>query len=293
MPIRASRSIAALHPSQREDIGDLITRRPLPGRQVDQISPFLFLNHHGPQIYPPDNRGLPFGPHPHRGFETVTFILQGSLAHHDTGGHQSIIEAGGVQWMTAGRGLIHAEVSPPEFEQSGGPLEILQLWVNLPARLKMTEPRYTGLQRSGIPVLQLAEGTLHLVSGEFDGTAGPIRSLTGVFMSIVHLDAGACVTLPAPRQRNVFLYVVEGLGVISGTEFEQWQLAELLPDADSIVVSAERPTVLLFGHADPIDEPVVARGPFVMNTPEEINEAISDYHAGKFNGTGELLQVGA
>jgi len=289
----SSRTLAVLHPAERDDIADLVTRRPLPGPGVDQISPFLFLNHHGPQVYGPSNRGLPFGPHPHRGFETVTFILQGNLAHHDTGGHQSVIDAGGVQWMTAGRGLIHAEVSPPAFKQSGGPLEILQLWVNLPARLKLTEPRYSGLQEPDIPALALPGGTLHLVAGEFNGATGPVRSLTGVFMSVVRLEPGARVSLPAPRSRNVFLYVVEGRGTISGAAFERWQLAELLADADAVEVSADEPTVLLFGHADPIDEPVVARGPFVMNSAEEINQAIRDYQAGKFNGTGELLDVGA
>ncbi|HQT79407.1 MAG TPA: pirin family protein, partial [Rhodopila sp.] len=112
-----TRSILAQYPAHRDDIGDLLTRRPVPGPHVQQIDPFLFLNHHGPQTYPPDNDGLPFGPHPHRGFETVTFILEGSLAHLDSAVHESVIEAGGVQWMTAGRGLIHAEVSPPAFKR--------------------------------------------------------------------------------------------------------------------------------------------------------------------------------
>ncbi len=149
------RSIAQAH---RDDIADLTTRRPVPGPGLDQVDPFLFLNHHGPQTYEPGNNGLPFGPHPHRGFETVTFILTGSLAHHDTGGHESVIEAGGVQWMTAGSGLIHAEVSPPSFKRQGGPLEILQLWVNLPARLKMTTPAYTGVQADQIPAISIANG---------------------------------------------------------------------------------------------------------------------------------------
>jgi redox-sensitive bicupin YhaK (pirin superfamily) len=139
-----SKTIRQQHAAYRDDIGDLITRRPLPGPGIDQLDPFLFLNHHGPQLYGPHNRGLPFGPHPHRGFETVTFILQGSLAHRDSGGHESVIHAGGVQWMTAGSGLIHAEVSPESFLENGGPLEILQLWVNLPSRLKMTRPAYAG-----------------------------------------------------------------------------------------------------------------------------------------------------
>ena len=145
------RPVLRLHPAHRDDIGDLITRRPVPGPGLDQVDPFLFLNHHGPQTYPPNNAGLPFGPHPHRGFETVTFILDGELAHNDSGGGESIIKAGGIQWMTAGSGLIHAELSPADFKRDGGPMEILQLWVNLPSRLKMTRPAYVGLQAADIP----------------------------------------------------------------------------------------------------------------------------------------------
>ena len=130
------RTVRARHRAIRDDIGELHTWRALPNERLDQIDPFLFLNHHGPQFYLPHNRGLPFGPHPHRGFETVTFIVDGSLTHRDSGGHESTIEAGGVQWMTAGRGVQHAELSPPEFLERGGPLEILQLWVNLPSRLR-------------------------------------------------------------------------------------------------------------------------------------------------------------
>nr|MDQ3283801.1 pirin family protein [Acidobacteriota bacterium] len=156
------RGIKHLHPSLSDDIGDLRTQRPLPNGRVEQIDPFLFLNHHGPEVYPPRNQGLPFGPHPHRGFETVTFIVEGSLAHRDTGGHESVIHDGGVQWMTAGRGLVHSELSPKEFLERGGPLEILQLWVNLPSRLKMTEPRYIGLQKDAIPSFTTDGATVHV-----------------------------------------------------------------------------------------------------------------------------------
>lgn len=121
----SDKTIRRLHPARRDDIGDLRTQRPLPGPHLDQIDPFLFLNHHGPQTYGPHNAGLPFGPHPHRGFDTVTFILDGMLTHRDSAGYESTIQAGGVQWMTAGRGIIHAEVSPAEFLERGGPLEIL------------------------------------------------------------------------------------------------------------------------------------------------------------------------
>jgi redox-sensitive bicupin YhaK (pirin superfamily) len=290
-----SRSVARIHPAQRDDIGDLTTRRPVPGPGLEQVDPFLFLNHHGPQTYRPGNNGLPFGPHPHRGFETVTFILDGNLAHHDTGGHESVIEAGGVQWMTAGSGLIHAEVSPPSFKAAGGPLEILQLWVNLPGRLKMTAPAYTGLQGEGIPPIAIADGNgiLNLISGEFAGVAGPIRALTGVFMSTIRLDAGARVDLPAPSDRSVLLYVVAGTVEIGGVAVDRWNLVTMRDDGDMVAIHASTDAVLLFGHADPIGEPVVSHGPFVMNTREEIGKAIRDYQAGKFNGTGMLADVGA
>ena len=289
------RTVSALHPAHRDDIADLVTRRPLPGPGVRQVDPFLFLNHHGPQVYPPGNAGLPFGPHPHRGFETVTFILEGNLAHYDSGGHASVIEAGGVQWMTAGSGLVHAEVSPPEFKRDGGPMEILQLWVNLPARLKMTEPRYSGVQKDEIPALPLpgGAGELALVSGRFEGAEGPIQSLTGVFMSVVRLAPGGRAELPAPRGRSVFLYAARGSVDVAGTAVEPWHLVELNDDGDGVVMEAgDEEVLLLFGHADPIGEPVVSYGPFVMNSEAEIRQAILDYQAGKFDREGKLAEVG-
>lgn len=289
------RTVAKIHPAYRDDIADLTTRRPVPGPGLDQVDPFLFLNHHGPQVYPPNNGGLPFGPHPHRGFETVTFVLEGDLAHYDSGGHESVIGAGGVQWMTAGAGLVHAEVSPPAFKRDGGPLEILQLWVNLPARLKMTPPRYSGLQREQIPVVTLPRqaGELALISGEFQGSEGPIHSLTGVFMSVVRLDPGGRADLPASQGRSVFLYVARGAAAVAGQPVERWNLVTLNDDGDSLAVEGGSDgALLLFGHADPIGEPVIAHGPFVMNSEMEIRQAILDYQAGKFTGQGKLLEVG-
>ena len=145
------RPVRGIHNAVRDDIADLVTRRAMPTASINNIDPFLFLNHHGPQKYSSPNHGLPFGPHPHRGFETVTFILEGDIAHSDTGGHESIIEAGGVQWMTAGSGLVHMETSSEAFKKRGGGMECLQLWVNLPASLKMTKPRYTGFATAAHP----------------------------------------------------------------------------------------------------------------------------------------------
>lgn len=277
------RTIKRLHPAIRDDIGDLITQRPLPNPHLPQLDPFLFLNHHGPQTYPPHNHGLPFGPHPHRGFETVTFILDGLLTHQDSAGHESIIRAGGVQWMTAGRGIVHAEVSPAEFLRDGGPLELLQLWVNLPPHLKMTAPAYTGLQREQIPAIAVNDKvTLNLIAGSYKGTAGPVQSLTGVFMSTIELAPGGRLQVDGLLGRTVFLYVVRGVVEVEGDKVGEMHLVEMNEEGDSIVIAAETPALLVLGHAEAINAPVVAHGPFVMNTREEIVEAINDYQSGIF-----------
>jgi redox-sensitive bicupin YhaK (pirin superfamily) len=278
--------VRRIHPALRDDIGDLITQRPVPSPHLDQVDPFLFLNHHGPQTYPPHNSGLPFGPHPHRGFETVTFILEGMLMHKDSAGYESIIRAGGVQWMTAGSGLIHAEISPPEFLRSGGPLEILQLWVNLPPHLKMTKPAYTGLQKDEIPALALDGGrvTMHLIAGEWEGTHGPVQSLTKVFMSTIAYQAGGRLRVRGLMERNVFLYVVRGALQVGMAEdrVSAFHLVELGAEGDEVEMTALEDAVVLFGHAEPIGAPVVSHGPFVMNSRAEIEQAIRDYQAGKF-----------
>jgi len=278
--------VRRIHPALRDDIGDLITQRPVPSAHLEQVDPFLFLNHHGPQTYAPHNRGLPFGPHPHRGFETVTFILEGMLMHKDSAGYESIIRAGGVQWMTAGSGLIHAEISPPEFLQSGGPLEILQLWVNLPPHLKMTKPAYTGLQKDEIPELSLDGGrvTMHLTAGEWEGRRGPVESLTGVFMSTVVFQPGGRLRVRGLAERNVFLYIVRGAleAGMAQDRVSAFHLVELGSEGDEFEMTALEDSVVLLGHAEPIGAPVVSYGPFVMNSREEIEQAVRDYQAGKF-----------
>jgi redox-sensitive bicupin YhaK (pirin superfamily) len=186
--------------------------------------------------------------------------------------------------MTAGRGLVHAEVSPREFMERGGALEILQLWVNLPAALKMTEPRYVGLQRDQIPVLESDGGKvrMQLISGQHGGVTGPVESLTGVFMSTVEMKAGARLHLGGLLRRNVFLYVVRGVIGVAPETVSAFHLCEFEAQGDELDIVAEHDSVLLLGHAEPIGEPVVAHGPFVMNTRDEINQAIRDYQAGKF-----------
>ncbi len=277
-------AVRKLHKAQNAPIGDLVTYRALPTHSVDMIDPFLFLNHHGPQVYPSHNQGLPFGPHPHRGMETVTFIIDGDIAHKDSTGHESVISAGGVQWMTAGRGLIHAETSSAEFLKNGGRLEILQLWLNLPARLKMTEPAYLGLQHDQIPSLTLDEGrvTVDLVSGEWEGNKAAFESAVGVSLNTISFRPGGKLTVDISAGENIFFYVIRGSLNVNGTEVNALNLAEFGQEGGELVISSDAESILLLGHAQPIDEPVVAQGPFVMNTQQEIMEAYADYRKGKF-----------
>jgi redox-sensitive bicupin YhaK (pirin superfamily) len=282
------RTIKKIHEAVYSPIADLITYRALPTQSVEYIDPFLFLNHHGPQVYPSNNNGLPFGPHPHRGMETVTFILTGDIAHKDSSGHESVIKEGGVQWMRAGRGLIHAEISSDEFKQQGGHLEILQLWVNLPAKLKMADPFYIGKQQAEIPLLQFNEGKIsaQLISGEWKDVKGAFESTTGVFLSVITFKPGAELEVSIPAAHNIFFYVISGELNVNGTTVRSLHLAEFGNNSDVLTIESKVSSVLLLGHAMPFNEPVVSQGPFVMNTQQEIMQAYQDYRTGKF-GTWE------
>jgi redox-sensitive bicupin YhaK (pirin superfamily) len=279
-----TRTIKHVFPAVRDDIADLQTWRAMPTQYLDHLDPFLFLNHHGRQVYPPDNRGLPFGPHPHRGFETVTFILEGDIAHRDSGGHESVIGPQGVQWMTAGRGLVHSETSSEQFKKAGGPLEVLQLWVNLPARLKMTEPRYIGLQGDVIPAFAEDAGrvSIQLISGAWQDKRGPINTLTDISCMTLRLQADARLQLSIALDHNVFFYVVRGNVQVNGRTVGERHLADFDHDGEQLEIVAAQDSVILLCHAAPFGEPIVAHGPFVMNTQEEILQAIRDYQAGHF-----------
>jgi redox-sensitive bicupin YhaK (pirin superfamily) len=277
------RSIKGKYKATYAPMGDLLTYRALPTREVGYIDPFLFLNHHGPQEYGPFNQGLPFGPHPHRGFETLTYILAGDITHRDSGGGNSVIKEGGIQWMTAGRGLIHAEVSSEEFKEKGGEVEVIQIWLNLPARLKMTAPNYIGLQKEEIPELTLDGGkvAVRLISGEFNGTTGPVRSLTDIHMTSLHFKKGGALDFAVAADRNILFYVVNGSLNVNGQTAGTHTLAEFDDDGENIRVEAAEDSVVIFGHGRPYNENIVAHGPFVMNSQTEIMQAMRDYQMGK------------
>lgn len=283
------RTIKANHKAEYEPIADLVTYRAMPTKHVamNQLDPFIFLNHHGWQEYKAGNNGLPFGPHPHRGFETVTFILEGDLTHKDSSGAESVIKAGGVQWMTAGSGLVHAEISSDEFKKNGGPLEILQLWINLPAKNKMTQPKYVGLQQNEIPSVEWDGGKVRaqIISGTWDETKGKIKPLTDIHLSSIYFKSGGKHTFSVEPDKNVLLYVVKGEILINGENTSKYHLVEFNHDGKMIEMKAVTDAIILFGYATPLHEPFVAYGPFVMNTQEEIMKAYDDYNKGGFGNT--------
>ncbi|MCC5930343.1 MAG: pirin family protein [Cyclobacteriaceae bacterium] len=278
------RSVQKVYKAQYGLMGDLVTYQVLPNQKMSQIDPFIFLNHHGPQKYAPNNNGLPFGPHPHRGMETVTFIIEGDIMHKDSAGHESIIAKGGIQWMTAGSGLIHAEVSSSEFKEKGGDLEILQLWLNLPAKYKMVKPEYIGLNESDIPAAEVSDGKIRcqVISGDWFGIKGAISPLYDVSLCTLYMLAGSKASFQIPAEKNIFYYMVKGKTLLGEAIAQTFEIVEFANDSDVFEIEAIDDSIIIIGHGTPFNEPVVARGPFVMNTEEEIMQAYRDYQSGKF-----------
>jgi redox-sensitive bicupin YhaK (pirin superfamily) len=278
------REVQNIYPAVYSPIDNLVTYRALPTQHIEYIDPFLFLNHHGPQVYKPGNNGLPFGPHPHRGLETVTFILEGDIAHKDSSGHESVISAGGIQWMRAGSGLIHAEVSSDEFLEKGGNLEILQLWVNLPASLKMSEPFYKGYQKEEIPYVEYDDRKVkvNIIAGDWDGHEPAYRSPNGIHINTIYFKPGGEMRINVPVLHNIFFYVITGELNVNGTAVRALHVADFDHNGTELHITSALEGVLLLCHAMPFNEPVVAQGPFVMNTQEEITQAYDDYRKGKF-----------
>lgn len=277
------RTIKQIHQAVSDPIGELDTFRAMPTRSIEHLDPFLFVNHHGPTTYRPGNQGLPFGPHPHRGFETLTYIFKGDIVHQDTGGFKSTIKEGGIQWMTAGSGLLHSEVSSEEFKAHGGEEEVIQLWLNLPSHLKMIEPNYIGLSKDEITHLNEDDGniTVHLISGEWKGQTGPVESLTGLTMTSIDLKEGGSFTVDISSSDQILFYVVNGSVAVNGTTTDMHQLLEFAMDGERLEVTAKEKSRLILGYGKPFNEPIVAHGPFVMNSEAELQQAFQDYQSGK------------
>jgi len=279
-------TLLRLVPAHDEPIGGLNTQRAFPTGALPDLNPFLFLNHHGPQTYPAGNAGLPFGPHPHKGFETLTFIEEGLLAHRDSTGGAHVSGPGGVQWMTAGSGIVHAEVSPEEFLREGGPCHLLQLWMNLPAARKGVTPRYHSVEPDDLGAAHGDGWQWQVISGIVDvegrSVAGPVESLTGLFTSRLRIEAGATFSCAVPAERTLLLYPVAGAARCGDAVLKPFATPVFDRNGGQLTLEALEDSTFILCHGAPIDEPVVAYGPFVMNTEEEIHTAFAEFRAGKY-----------
>lgn len=257
------------------------------GAQISnkRMSPFYMLDYNALQDLPGSEVPRGVGVHPHRGFETVTIAYAGSIAHHDSRGNAGVIHPGDVQWMTAASGVLHKEYHEAEFSKRGGLFQMVQLWVNLPARYKMTEPGYQAISAREISKVNLPEsaGELDVIAGAFAGVKGPAHTFTPVELYNIRLKKGASVSIPSPDNYNTALLSVSGTASIqTETVLAQDHFALMANDGDTVIVRAVSDCILLFMSGAPIEEPIAAYGPFLMNHPQELQQAISDYHDGKF-----------
>ena len=252
--------------------------------QIDAqvLSPFILMDHAAPRRFEPATTPRGVGEHPHRGFETVTFAYQGEIDHRDSHGGGGTIGAGGVQWMTAASGVVHEEKHSRRFTESGGVFEMVQLWVNLPARMKMTSPRYQSLAGETFPLLTFGEGSGRLIAGELQGKTGPAQTYSPMTIFDMDLPAGGEASFEPPAGHTALVLILEGRATAQNSRsVESGHLLVMDRDAPGSVQihASERTRVLVLG-GEPLGEPVVAQGPFVMNTQAEIQQAMRDYRAG-------------
>jgi redox-sensitive bicupin YhaK (pirin superfamily) len=252
-----------------------------------EMSPFLMLDLAGPAEFPPTAERKGVGTHPHRGFETVTIVYDGEVSHKDSTGQGGTIGSGDVQWMTAGAGILHQEFHSDDFTKQGGVLQMVQLWVNLPAKHKMTAPAYQAILSKGIPKIEFSSssGSVRVIAGEYEGQAGPAKTFTSMNVFDIRLKKGEELVLPAADGWNTSVVVLrgalEGAGD-SGVVAKDAKMLMFSQDGQDIKIKALEDSVALLLSGEPIDEPIVGQGPFVMNTREEIDQAINDFNRGAF-----------
>ena len=279
------RTVNRLLYAHEVDMGGLPVLQPLPTQQVDSIDPFLLLHHaiiKVPQHRDPDQLGV--GPHPHRGFSPVTFIYKGGVHHRDSRGNDSVIYEGGVQWMNVGMGIIHSERPPKDIHEHGGVQEIIQLWVNSPQKNKMESPEYYPATHEEIPTLIEDDGKVEIdvVAGEMGGKKGAVAGKSPVNAFNLRIKDGGHVTLPLPENHNAFVYLLEGELRVEGFGLvDEKNLILLNNDGEAVQFEAKKDSRMLVLSGEPLNEPVVSYGPFVMNTQTEIMEAMRDYQMGK------------
>ena len=259
-----------------------------------QLSPFLLLDHAGPAQFDPTDTPRGVGQHPHRGFETVTIVYDGEVAHRDSTGAGGVIGVGDVQWMTAASGIIHEEFHSEDFTRRGGKLEMAQLWVNLPAADKMSAPGYQNITADMIPNVALADdaGTLRVIAGEYVGHKGPARTFTRMNVWDLRLARDGQVSLDFDAGDTVAVVVLRGTVLANGDQVvREGQMAVFDRAAGEVLLEANGEAIVLVLSGEPIDEPIAGYGPFVMNTQDELRQAVDDFNAGRFGKVPEAAQA--
>ncbi len=285
------RSIKFINKAQKVNMGGIFLDQAIPAGPIDQVDPFILI-HHWSKSLPggQHQRDVGVGPHPHRGFSPVTLIFKGGVHHRDSGGGDSQTFAGGAQWMNSGSGIVHSERPLKSIAENGGEFEIIQLWINVPKSHKMDTPAYFSLQKEDIPMISYSENQIStaVIAGEFEGIRGPAQSVTP--MIILRLDGQKSekVEIPISKNYNLCLYQLDGEFLINGMQNSiAKQLTVFHNDGDKIALECINPGRLVLLAGEPIQEPVVSYGPFVMNNYHEIQDAISDYQDGRF---GTLIE---
>ena len=274
------------HPGSTHMVGDGFPVRNLfPSNDLDRaVDQFLMLDYAGPRIFPPTDYSRGVGEHQHRGFETVTIMYDGSVAHRDSAGNAGVIGPGDVQWMTAASGVVHEELHEAQWAKQGGTFRAIQLWVNLPQSHKMSAPRYQTLLNAEIPSVTLDQGagTLRVIAGTFQGHKGPARTFTPVELYDVHMRSGGRVELTLPERHSTSVFVLEGrVSANGGVSAGEAELVVYKRSGSLVVLEATQDSRLLIMSGEPIGEPIARYGPFVMNTKAELVQAVEDYQAGR------------
>jgi len=284
--ITAKEALGVYQPGSTHMVGDGFPVRNLfPSNDLDrEVSPFLMLDYAGPQYFSATDHPRGVGEHPHRGFETVTIVYEGVLAHRDSAGHAGVIGPGDVQWMTAASGVVHEEFHEKEFAKKGGTLHAIQLWVNLPRASKMSAPRYQTILNADIPAINLdgGAGQLRVIAGSYLGHKGPARTFTPVELYDLQLKAGRQAQLSLPEGHNTSVFVLQGRATVNGShEAGEAELIVCKRNGSRVTIDAKEESRILIMSGEPIEEPIARYGPFVMNTKTELIEAIQDYQSGK------------
>ena len=276
------KSIKKIIPSQKVNMGGYLIDQPLPNNIINQLDPFLLIHHAAGELQGNQRQqDVGLGGHPHRGFSPVTFVFQGEIHHQDSFGNDAVVQAGGTQWMHAGKGIIHSERPSAKLAQEGGYQEIIQFWVNTPAKYKMEMPYYLPLSEAETPKIERDKYSIQVVAGEYEGVKGPAKTFSPMLLMRGTMEANGLVEFKIPNHFNTLLYLLDGELSINGTITKIKDFVWFDNDGETITISANANTRFILFSGEPIGEQVSSYGPFVMNTQAEIMEAMKDAQTGK------------